>query len=639
MADIYRESYKNYNEHAREILTCLGGRENIVAIYHCMTRLRLAVLDIDKIDIDGLDMLDVVKASYIRDGQVHIIIGVGTVDHVYDAILSISNIQAVSKKEIEEEIESRQSEWMRIIKIIGDIFIPILPAMIGSGIMYGILVSLPYLWKDIVNYDLYEMLILISQTIIQYLPVLVAFSAGIRFGCNPYMAGGIGLMLLHRELFVGWDVLHHFDVPFWQIAGYKIYKVAYEGHVIPIIIAVWFMSHLEKWMHKHIPDIADIFITPLVTFLVTALFTLAFIGPVLMTMENMVIKLARFVLDVPYGVGAALCAAFYPLSIVLGIQHMFMVLEVQFLADTGMNIWIRVASSANIAMCVSCLAVALKTKSERLKGVSFPAGISAALGVTEPAIFGINFRYHTPFICGMIGSGVGAAVGTILGVYGTAYGVTALPGIILSTPCLWQYLVMLLTASVVTFTLTWIFWKDEAVLKDKLFLKENTEEKKTEKTPEMQEEEQEYVYSPVQGKVIKRDAIPDPTFAGGYLGEGIGIIPDNGDVIAPFDGKVVTITPTKHAIILEGPQGENLLIHIGIDTVDLDGSDFEIYVKEGERIYLGQKIMNFDLKHIIEQGCNMTSAVMVVNKDEYSGFYMNNQEYVSFGEIIFEIKK
>ncbi len=623
---------------AKEILANLGGRENIVSIYHCMTRLRMVVKNIDKIDIDEIDIIDGVKGSYIRDGQVHIILGVGMVDRVYDEILMISNVTPVSKKELEEEIESRQSSLIRIIKTIGDIFIPILPAMIASGIMTGILVSIAEVWPSVENYDLYNLLKLISHTVMQYLPVLVAVSAGHKFGGNPYLAGGIGLMLLHRDLFVGWDPLGSFDVPMWNIGPIHIYQAAYEGHIIPIIIAIWFMCKLERWLHRHVTEIADIFITPLLTLMITAVFTFTVIGPILMNLETIVIRVARFVLDVPYGIGAAICAVFYPLSVVFGIQHMFMVLEVRFLADTHMNIWIRVASSANFAMCISCLAVALKTRSERLKGIALPAGISAALGVTEPAIFGINFRYHTPLICGMIGSGVGAAIGTILNVYGTAYGVTALPGIILSTPCLWEYIVMLLSTAIVTFSLTWFFWKDEDFLKDKLSRKQLVSDEDEDETEEKSDDIT-YIYSPLQGKVLNRLEIPDETFSEGYLGEGIGIIPDSGDVIAPFDGKIVTITPTNHAVVLEGPEGINILIHIGIDTVDLDGSHFTQYFQAGDMIQRGQKIMYFDLEALKEKGCNLTSAIFAVNHNEYSRFTIRESQNTSFGEILFELKK
>lgn len=619
---------------AKEILACLGGRENIISIYHCMTRLRLVVKNIELIDIDEIDTIDGVKGSYIRDGQVHIILGVGMVDRVYDEILMISNVTPVSKKELEEEIENRQSKPIKIIKTIGDIFIPILPAMIASGIMTGILISIAEIWPAVDDYDLYRLLKLIAHTVMQYLPVLVAVSAGHKFGGNPYLAGGIGLMLLHRDLFTGWDPMGNFHVPVWNIGPLTIYQAAYEGHIIPIIIAIWFMCKLERWLHKHVTEIADIFITPLLTLVITAVFTFTLIGPILMYLESYIINVAKIVLDIPYGIGAAICAVFYPLSVVFGIQHMFMVLEVRFLQATNMNIWIRVASSANFAMCISCLAVAVKTKSERLKGIAFPAGISAALGVTEPAIFGINFRYHTPLFCGMIGSGVGAAVGTILNVYGTAYGVTALPGIILSTPCLWQYLVMLASTAVVTFILTWFFWKDEDFLKDKLSRKEDVSEEVESPTEDIV-----YIYSPLQGKVISREDIPDETFAEGYLGDGIGIIPDNGDVIAPFDGKIVTITPTNHAIVLEGENGITILIHIGIDTVDLNGSYFTQFYQAGDNIQRGQKIMHFDLDGLNSKGYDITSAVFAVNHNEYSGFLIREAQNTSFGEILFEIKK
>ena len=570
-----------------------------------------------------LEDVDGVKGVFSSNGQLQIILGTGTVNKVYDEFLSISGMTAATKADVKAAAAAKQPLPFRMIKALGDVFVPILPAIVAAGLMMGLLEGLTKIWPDMANSGTYQIFHLFSNAAFVFLPILVAVSAARVFGGNIFLGAVIGMIMVHTDLVNAWSVAGMIEsgqsIPQADVwfGLYKINMTGYQGHVIPVIIAVWFMCFIEKKLHKLVPEMIDLFVTPLVTVLVTGYLTLTIFGPILSTGEEWVLQGIQWVITIPYGIGAALAGAIYPLTVVCGIHHMYNTVEIGMISNTGLNTWMPIASSANFAQGAACFAVALKTKDKKFKSLALPSSLSAFLGITEPAIFGVNLRLLKPLICGMISGAVGAAVGSMLGIGATAYGVTGLFGFLITTNFIWQYAIMLAVSFVVAFVLSWIMHKDKP--------KENAEAAADSKESEKEENlpaitcEKGKVYAPIKGNVIPSAKIPDETFAAGVLGEGVGIEPALGVVYAPFDGEISSTTETKHAVGISSPDGMELLIHVGINTVAMKGDSFELFCAEGDKVKAGQKLMTFDIEKIKKAGYSTTTAVLVTNSDDYSG--------------------
>ncbi|MBP5291518.1 MAG: PTS glucose transporter subunit IIA, partial [Lachnospiraceae bacterium] len=403
-------------------------------------------------------------------------------------------------------------------------------------------------------------------------------------------------------------------------------QVGYQGHVIPVILAVLLMCTVEKWLHKHVPEMIDLFVTPLTTVLVTAFITFTIIGPIFSVIENWVLAGARTLITIGHGIGAAVMGAIYPFTVVMGLHHMYNVIEAGMISSTGVNSWMPIASAANFAQFGACLAVALKVKNAKTKSVAFPSSLSASLGITEPAIFGINFRFMKPFACGMVGGAVGSLFaswmhgtnmeGQRVAFGATTYGVTGIPGIpaVNNVPV---YLVELLIAAGIAFILTWFIWKEDEPAKT-VQAPEAAAAAPAAPMPSVIRCAAGEVLQPVKGKVIPLEDIPDETFASGVLGQGVGIEPTEGIVMAPFDGVVGSVFDTKHAITLES-NGMEMLIHVGVNTVSMQGEGFTAFVKDGDEVKAGQKLIAFDRDAIKKAGYSDTVAVLLGNSDDLDG--------------------
>ena len=611
----------DYAKIAKEIYTLAGGRENLVSAAHCATRLRLVIADNDKCDAKGIEDVDGVKGVFFASGQLQVILGTGTVNKVYDEFLAVSGMSAATKDDVKAAAAAQQNLFKRAIKAIGDVFVPILPAIVATGLMMGLVEALGKAIPSFAGSDWYAVLDMIANTAFAYLPVLVAVSAARVFGGNIFLGAVIGLLMIHSNLINAWAVSgYEGEIPVWHLIGnvVTIRQVGYQGHVIPVVIAVLLMSKLEQWLHKHVPEVIDLFVVPLVTVLVTAFATLIVIGPIFSTVENYVLGAAESLVALPFGIGALIMGAIYPLTVVCGLHHMYNVIELGMLSNVGLNTWMPVASAANFAQCAACLAVALKTKKAKTKTIAIPSALSASLGITEPAIFGVNLRFMKPLIAGMAGGAVGAAAGAIMGVGATANGVTGIPGFLITTNCTLQYALVLLISFVIAFAVCWLIWKDE---------EEDGTAKTGDKAVKAQDDKEEMlkisceagtVYSPMTGTVIAREEIPDETFAAGVLGDGVGIVPGINEVRAPFDGTVSSIFDTRHAVGLTSPDGMEMLIHVGINTVELGGKYYEAFVKEGDAVTAGQLLIRFDGDQIRKAGYDITTAVLVCNSDDYA---------------------
>ena len=577
----------DYAKCAKEIFDTVGGRSNLVSAAHCATRLRLVTVDNSKIDMKKLENIDGVKGVFSNNGQLQLIIGTGTVNKVYDEFLKVSGMTAATKEEVKAAAAAKQPVFKRMIKALGDVFVPILPAIVASGLMMGLVEALGKAMPAFAGSDWYGILDLFANTAFTFLPILIAVSAARVFGGNIFLGAVIGMIMIHPNLINAWSVasMDAADIPVWHLFGFSIRQVGYQGHVIPVIIAVWIMCKLENWLHKHVPEMIDLFVTPLCTVLITGFLTIGLIGPVFSTAETYVLEFASWIITVGHGIGAMIMGAIYPLTVVCGIHHMYNVIEAGMLASDGVNIWMPIASAANFAQGAACLAVGLKARNYKTKSISIPSALSAALGITEPAIFGVNLRVMKPLVCGMAGGAVGALLGSIFHIGATSYGVTGIPGFLTTLDYSAQYAIMLAVSFAVAFTLTWFTWKEDPEDAKVTAAKTDDAPTATEETAEevMVDGTAKKLYAPIQGTIVPRNEIPDDTFAAGVLGDGVGIDPEEGVVVAPFDGEISSVTDTKHAIGITGPADMEVLIHVGVDTVNMKGDGFELLVEEGRR--------------------------------------------------------
>ena len=622
----------DYRKCAQEISDNIGGGANVVSAAHCATRLRLVIADNGKVNKEALEEVDGVKGMFESNGQLQLIIGTGTVNKVFDEFIAITGVAAGTKDDVKAAAAAKAPVWRQALKTVGDVFVPILPAIVASGLMMGLveaLAKIPGLGFG--NSDWFAFLDTVANTAFAYLPVIVAVSAARVFGGNLFLGAVIGLLMIHSAFLNGWnvantDAINSFFgvtdgvIPRWHLIGniVTIQRSGYQGHVIPVIIAVWLMSIIEKWLHKHVPEMIDLFVTPLCTVLATAFLTLWIVGPIFSTLETYVLAGAKILVRNP--IGSGVMGAIYPWTVVMGLHHMYNVIEAGMLAETGLNTWMPIASAANFAQFGACLAVGLKVKNQKTKSVAIPSSMSAALGITEPAIFGVNMRFFKPFIAGMVGGAVGALIAAFMGFGATAYGVTGIPGYLtVSNPLM--YTIVLAIAGGIAFAGTWMFWKEE-------------EKKKAPAAPAVEIKVPEntviscsagVVKAPAMGAVIAREDIEDATFASGVLGDGVGIKPAAGYIVAPFDGEITSVADSKHAIGLSTPSGMELLIHVGVDTVAMNGDGFDPQVAEGDQVKAGQLLLNFDIDKIKAANHPDTVVVLLTNADDYDDVKCGNQ--------------
>ncbi len=689
----------DYRKCAEEIVSNIGGKENVISAAHCATRLRLVIADNGKVNKSVLENIDGVKGMFESNGQLQLIIGTGTVNKVYDEFLAVTGLTAATKADVKAAAAAKDPLWRRILKVPGDVFVPILPAIVASGLMMGLVEAIPKFWPAFGSTGWFAFLDLVANTAFALLPVLVAISAARVFGGNIFLGAVIGLMMVHPALLNAWNagnvqnVAQFFgrNIPLdavqnainglspeqaalipkdfltqlgqlfdtsagvspnlinslpsdaasaiwssinttlsvadiggigkWNLlGGLGISQVGYQGHVIPVILAVLFMSKVEAFLHKKVPEMIDLFVTPLTTVLLTSLATFIVIGPIFSVLENWVLAGAKWLAaSLP---GAVVMGAIYPWTVVMGLHHMYNVIEAGMIAQTGLNTWMPIASAANFAQFGACLAVALKVHNQKTKSVALPSSLSASLGITEPAIFGINFRFMKPFLCGMAGGAVGSLFGALFKLGAPVYGVTGIPAIpaVNNVPL---YLVELLISAGVAAGLTWIVWKEET---PKVTASDETTKTAIEamEAPAIEVPENVVIScsageikAPVAGKVIPYTEIPDPTFAAGVLGEGVGIWPDAEVVVAPYDGEISSVAESKHAVGITGAEDMELLIHIGVDTVAMNGDGFEVLVAEGDQVMAGQPLVKFSKEKIKAAGHPDVVVTLLTNSDDY----------------------
>jgi PTS system sucrose-specific IIC component len=637
----------DYKATAQGILKHIGGADNVVSAAHCATRLRLVIADNSKMDKAAVEDVDGVKGAFEASGQIQIIIGTGAVNKVYDEFIKLSGASEGTKDDVKAAAAQKQNWFMRAIKTLGDIFVPIIPAIVASGLLNGLLGGLTQINPTLANSGWYNIINMMAGAALTMLPILIAISAAKKFGGNQFLAAVIGFVMIHPSLVSAWSqyVQHGGKMianpqihALLKIGSFTVKNVGYQGHVIPVIIAIWFMCTLEKRLHKVVPEMIDLFVTPLVTVLVTGLLTFIVIGPVFSTVESWILLGATTLIKLPLGIGGLIIGFVYAFTVVAGFHHMYNMIEAQMLGSIShLNIWMPVATAANVGQGAAAMAVAFKTKNKKTEAMAFPASLSAFLGITEPAIFGVNVRYRRPFISGCIGGAVGGMLASWMGIGATAYGVTGLFGFLI-VPGFWvQYGIMMAATFAVAFAVSFITYKDPAPAVAGTAKAMEAEILEAEGDVE-EEGKTKVVYAPAKGKAILSSEVQDPTFAAEVLGPGMAIIPEEGKIYAPFDGTLNLMFDTKHALGLVSDDGVEVLIHVGVDTVNLKGEHFTAKAESGDRISRGQLLLEFDIPAIEKAGYHIDTPVIVTNGDQFKSVKAVKQGPVEPGEPVIEIE-
>lgn len=626
----------DHRKAARDILDAIGGADNVVSAAHCATRLRLVIADDSKVDQAAVDAAEGAKGNFKASGQLQVIYGTGTVNKVYDEFIALGHITAASKAEAKEAAAQQQKNpFMRAIKLLGDVFVPIIPAIVASGLLLGIMSALSFMDSNgfitlSTDNAWYQILNLVSNTAFTFLQILIGFSAAKAFGANPYLGAVIGMLLINPGLQNANTVATEgVQQTYAVIPGlYSIEWTGYQGHVIPIVIAAGILAFIEKRLHKVVPEAFDLFVTPLVSVAATAYITMLAVGPVFVWAENAILGAIQALLTLPLGLGSLIMGALYAPTVVTGIHQMYTTIDLGQIAQYGVTYWLPLASAANIGQAGAALAVAIKTRDVKIRSLALPSSLSAFMGITEPAIFGVNLRFFKPFVAGCIGGGLGAMFASIVGLAASGTGVTGIFGILLCLNQPVQYIIMFAIAGLVSFGISFMLYRDpeDAPAASQPAPAVEAPSALASREPEPTASDAgtsaaaaaSTLVSPLSGTAIAMTEVSDPVFASECMGRGIAIIPDEGTLYAPADGTVIVLADTGHAVGMKTDAGTEVLMHIGIDTVALEGKPFTARVKLGDHVAAGQPLMDIDLEYIRAQGLDTATPMIVTNTADYA---------------------
>ena len=642
----------DYRKTAQEILGYVGGSKNIVSAAHCATRLRLVIADNSKADKEAIENVNGVKGVFEASGQLQIILGTGTVNKVFDEFIAIAGITASTKAEAKEAAAEKQNWFMKAIKLLGDIFVPIIPAIVASGFLMGIMNALDFMNANgflaiDTSSSIYVFANLFSNIAYTFLQILIAFSAAKAFGANQYLGAVIGMIMIHPSLQNAYTVategVQQTQSVFFGL--YHIDMVGYQGHVIPVIIAVWILSVLEKKLHKVVPAALDLFVTPLVSVFVTGYLTLSIVGPIFVWGENAILGAIQWMLTLPLGLGSLIMGGLYAPTVVTGIHQMYTAIDIGQLAKYGVTYWLPLASAANVAQGAAALAVGVKSKDQKIKSLALPSSLSAFMGITEPAIFGVNLRFFKPFIAGCIGGGCGALYASLVHLGAKGTGVTGIFGILLCLNQPLQYIIEMAISVGVAFVISFIIYKDKEPATQTAKTEAAVENKETEVNVEETESSAERtvsgeeITSPVNGTVVPTAEVADETFASEMLGTTVAVEPTDGKIVAPCDGEVMNIFETGHAVCIATESGAELLIHIGIDTVSMEGKGFVKKVEDGAKVHKGDVLIEVDLDEIRAAGHPATTMMILTNADDFSKVEKTAAGTVTTADLAMKIEK
>ena len=626
----------NNQDIAKKVIEALGGRENVNSVAHCATRLRVMVKDEGKINKEVIENLEKVQGAFFNSGQYQIIFGTGTVNKMYDEVVALG-LPTSTKAEMKAEAAKQGNWFQRAIRTFGDVFVPIIPVIVATGLFMGVRgllnalgMTLP---EDVTTYTQ-----ILTDTAFIILPGLVVWSTFRVFGGNPAVGIVLGMMLVSGSLPNAWAVASGGEVTAMQFFGF-IPVVGLQGSVLPAFIIGVVGAKFEKAVRKVVPDVIDLLVTPFVTLLVMSILGLFVIGPVFHVVENYILIATKAILSMPFGLGGFLIGGVHQLIVVSGVHHIFNLLEVQLLAADHANPFNAIITAAMTAQGAATVAVGVKTKNPKLKTLAFPAALSAFLGITEPAIFGVNLRFRKPFFLSLIAGAIGGGLASILGLAGTGNGITIIPGTMLyvGNGQLLQYLLMVAVSFVLGFALTYVFgYEDEEEIATEVATERLVQEETTGNIPVAPQNET--IQTPIVGDVVALENVDDPVFSSGAMGQGIAVKPSQGVVYAPADAEVSIAFATGHAYGLKTANGAEILIHVGIDTVSMNGEGFEQKVAQGDKVKAGDILGTFDSNKIAAAGLDDTTMVIVTNTADYATVTPVASGSVVKGDVIIEVK-
>ncbi|HFR3425187.1 TPA: sucrose-specific PTS transporter subunit IIBC [Streptococcus suis] len=628
----------NNTEIAKKVIDALGGRENVRSVAHCATRLRVMVVDEGKIDKDTVENIEKVQGAFFNSGQYQIIFGTGTVNKIYDEVVALG-LPTATTGEQKAEAAAQGNAFQRAIRTFGDVFVPIIPAIVATGLfmgLRGLLGALGYTLPEDLN--VYSQIL--TDTAFIVLPALVVWSTFRVFGGNQTIGIVLGMMLIAGQLPNAWVVASGGDVKPTIFFGF-IPVVGLQGSVLPAFIIGLIGAKFEKAVRKVVPEVLDLLVTPFITLFVMSILGLFVIGPVFHVVENYILAGTQAILNLPMGLGGLLIGGVHQVIVVSGVHHIFNFLEAQLVANTGANPFNAIITAAMTAQGAATVAVGVKTKNPKLKALAFPAALSAFLGITEPAIFGVNLRFRKPFLLSLIAGAIGGAFASILGLAGTGMGVTIIPGMTLyaGNGQFFQYILMVAVSFALGFALTYFFgYEDE----EKDVKKPNASAQETAKTLEEAETglvAEETLVSPLSGDVVALENVNDPVFSSGAMGKGLAVKPTDGVVYTPADAEVTIAFETGHAYGLKTASGAEILIHIGIDTVSMNGNGFEKLVAAGDKVKAGTPLAKFDAAKIAEAGLDDTTMIIVTNTADFTEVSPLAEGTIAHGEAFLKVAK
>lgn len=626
----------NNQEIAKKVIDALGGRENVNSVAHCATRLRVMVKDEGKINKEVIENLEKVQGAFFNSGQYQIIFGTGTVNKMYDEVVALG-LPTSSKDDMKAEAAKQGNWFQRAIRTFGDVFVPIIPVIVATGLFMGVRGLLTALGMtlpaDVTTYTQ-----ILTDTAFIILPGLVVWSTFRVFGGNPAVGIVLGMMLVSGSLPNAWAVASGGEVTAMNFFGF-IPVVGLQGSVLPAFIIGVVGAKFEKAVRKVVPDVIDLLVTPFVTLLVMSILGLFVIGPVFHVVENYILIATKAILSLPFGLGGFLIGGVHQLIVVSGVHHIFNLLEVQLLAADHANPFNAIITAAMTAQGAATVAVGVKTKNPKLKTLAFPAALSAFLGITEPAIFGVNLRFRKPFFLSLIAGAIGGGLASILGLAGTGNGITIIPGTMLyiGNGQLAQYLLMVAVSFALGFALTYMFgYEDEKEVATEVETERLVQEETTGNIPAALQNET--LVTPIVGDVVALADVNDPVFSSGAMGQGIAVKPSQGVVYAPADAEVSIAFPTGHAFGLKTTDGAEVLIHVGIDTVTMNGDGFEAKVAQGDKVKAGDVLGTFDSNKIAAAGLDDTTMVIVTNTADYASVAPVATGSVAKGDAVIEVK-
>ena len=626
-------------EIAKKVIEALGGRENVNSVAHCATRLRVMVKDEAKINKDAIENLEKVQGAFFNSGQYQIIFGTGTVNKMYDEVVALG-LPTSSKEDMKAEAAKQGNWFQRAIRTFGDVFVPIIPVIVATGLFMGVRGLLTALGmtlpEDVTTYTQ-----ILTDTAFIILPGLVVWSTFRVFGGNPAVGIVLGMMLVSDSLPNAWAVASGGEVTAMQFFGF-IPVVGLQGSVLPAFIIGVVGAKFEKAVRKVVPDVLDLLVTPFVTLLVMSILGLFIIGPVFHVVENYILLGTKALLNLPFGLGGFLIGGVHQLIVVSGVHHIFNLLEVQLLAADHANPFNAIITAAMTAQGAATVAVGVKTKNPKLKTLAFPAALSAFLGITEPAIFGVNLRFRKPFFLSLIAGAIGGGLASILGLAGTGSGITIIPGTMLyaGNGQLPQYLLMVAVSFALGFALTYMFGYEDEVEEVAGAISEAETDRLTEEavTGTLASPSEGVIQTPIVGDVVALSNVNDPVFSSGAMGQGIAVKPSQDVVYAPADAEVTIVFPTGHAYGLRTANGAEILIHVGIDTVSMNGEGFNHKVAQGDKVKAGDVLGTFDSAKIAAAGLDNTTMVIVTNTADFASVNPVASGSVAKGDAIIEVK-